>query len=85
MSDTSVSVSFARDILPLFTRTDIEHMSAMGVLLHRHNWMSQPSNARNVYHYLTGESKPQMPLGGPYWSQERLDLFKRWMDEGFAP
>jgi hypothetical protein len=84
-SDPSVKISFARDILPLFTRSDIEHMSALGVFLHKHNWMSQPSNARNVYRYLTGESKPQMPLGGPFWSQQQTDLFKQWMDGGFEP
>jgi hypothetical protein len=82
--DVSFShVSFSKDILPLFTTKDIEHMSALGVLLHKYNWMCQPSNARNVYRYLTGEAKPQMPLGGAYWREEQLDLFKRWMDGGF--
>ena len=79
------SVSFGADILPLFSRSDIEHMNAFGVRLGQHEWMSQPGNAKNVYSYLTGASTPRMPLGGPYWSQEQLDLFARWMKTGYKP
>ncbi len=85
MSDAVVNVSFSRDILPLFRPTDIEHMIAFGVFLHKHEWMSQPSNARNVYRHLTGQSQPQMPLGGPFWSEEQLALLKKWIDGGFQP
>jgi hypothetical protein len=42
-------------------------------------------NAHRVYDSLTGKTQPQMPPDGPYWSQDKLDLFKRWMDEGYAP
>lgn len=85
MNDAAAAVSFSRDILPLFRPTDIEHMNAFGVLLHKYEWMSQPKNARNVYRHLTGQAQPQMPLGGPFWSDEQLDLFKRWMDGGYRP
>lgn len=85
MSDAVASVSFSIDILPLFRPADIQHMSAFGVLLHKYEWMSQPSNARNVYRHLTGQAQPQMPLGGPFWSEADQYLFKRWMDDGFEP
>ncbi len=84
MTDFS-RVSFNADILPLFTRSDIEHMNAFGVRLGQHDWMSQPCNAKNVYKYLSGESQPRMPLGGPYWSQSQLELFARWMATGYEP
>lgn len=42
MTDLS-SVSFNADILPLFSRSDIEHMNAFGVRLGHHDWMSQPA------------------------------------------
>jgi hypothetical protein len=76
-----VAVSFAKDIAPLFTQRDINCMSPMGVLLNDYSWMSQPDNAQNVYDHLTGETQPQMPLGGAPWSQQQLGLFNSWMTE----
>jgi hypothetical protein len=40
------------------------------------------ANARHVYAKLTGD---EMPPGGPFWPQDRLLLFKDWMDGGFQP
>jgi hypothetical protein len=77
--------SFSQHILPLFRTTDIQHMNAFGVRLADLNWMSKPANARNVLNHLRGTSEPQMPLGGPYWTQEQLHLFQQWMEAGYAP
>jgi hypothetical protein len=85
MSDPAVGVSFSGGIAPLFRPTDVEHMRVFGVFLHKYEWMSQASNARNVYRHLAGQLQPQMPLGGPFWSQQQLDLLKRWIDEGYQP
>jgi hypothetical protein len=76
-------VSFERDIKPLFRPIDVEHMEPMGVLLDDHGYMSDPSNAQSVYDFLTGDKQPQMPIGGPYWSKDQLDLFSRWMSGGY--
>ena len=40
-----------------------------------------------VLHFnsLTGETQPRMPMNGPYWSQEKLDLFQKWMKGGYEP
>ena len=35
-----------------------------------------------VVRYLTGESKPQMPLGQPALKNEEIDLFRAWIKEG---
>jgi len=87
-------VSFQNDILPLFRRIDINHMKPMGVLLDDYGYMSDPAgdstyadhaNARGVNCYLTGECQPQMPLGGPYWTPDQLQLFQQWMTDGFQP
>lgn len=79
------SPSFKNDILPLFRAVDINHMKPMGVLLNNYPYMSTPANAQNVYSYLTGDSQPQMPIGGPFWTAAQLALFNSWMTSGYNP
>lgn len=78
-------LSFDRDIRPLFRPIDIEHMSALDVLLDDYTYMSNPENAQAVLEYLKGTQQPQMPPGGPYWSGEQLTLFAQWMEQGRQP
>jgi hypothetical protein len=77
--------SFKNDILPLFRPVDISHMQPMGVLLDDYTYMSTPANAQTVYSYLTGDSQPQMPMGGPFWTAAQLQLFNSWMTTGYNP
>jgi hypothetical protein len=56
-------------------------MSSKGVELNNYDYMSQPDNAQEVYDHLTGATPPRMPLGGPFWSAQQIDLFHRWMTE----
>ncbi|HLI97804.1 MAG TPA: hypothetical protein VKT72_17175 [Candidatus Baltobacteraceae bacterium] len=79
------SVSFERDIRPLFRPIDIEHMSGMDVPLDDYSFMSDKENAQNVLEYLNGKKQPQMPPGGPFWSEDQLSLFARWMEQGCRP
>jgi hypothetical protein len=81
----AASVSFERDVRPLFRAVDIEHMSAMEVMLDDYGFMSQRANAEKVRDYLTGKAQPQMPPGGPYWKAEQIELFSRWIDGGCPP
>lgn len=85
--------TFYQDIVPLFRQLDVECMRNMGVLLLDYAYMSDPAgdssypdhaNANNVLDRLTGKTTPQMPLGGPYWSQDNLDLFQQWMACGYT-
>jgi len=87
--------TFYQDIVPLFRQMDVECMRNPslgpqpptppgGVLLLDYDYMSTPANAQNVLGHLTGDTPPQMPLGGPYWSQDNLDLFQQWMACGYA-
>jgi hypothetical protein len=92
-------VSYAKDIKPLFTKNDIDHMRPFKVNLDQFEWMSDPAagsvgscanfddhgNARSVFGYLTGDCTPRMPLGGPFWDADKLALYQRWMDDGFQP
>lgn len=82
-------VSFANDIRPLFRPIDIATMLEFNVRLGEYAYMADPDdgyrNARDVGAYLTGDRQPRMPVGGPFWTEEQLRLFARWMDDGFHP
>jgi hypothetical protein len=63
-------------------------MGSKGIMLSDANWMCDPAagngfddhgNARLVYSALSGGAMP--PDGA--WSQDWLDTYQRWMNEGF--
>ncbi len=78
------NVSFERDIRPMFRDIDVQHMSGFGVALDDYAYMSQPKNAENVLAFLNGKAQPQMPPGGPFWSEEQLERLSRWIAGGCA-
>ncbi len=79
------TVSFAADIVPLFTAGDVSCMARYGVNLTTYSYMSQPANAQSVLDRLNGTTQPQMPMGGPYWSSANIALFQAWMQGGYQP
>lgn len=84
--DLMATVSFAADILPLFTTTDISHMQGFGVMLGQYSYMSVPANAQNVLDHLDGTTPPLMPPppASP-WTTDQINLFKAWMAGGYQP
>jgi hypothetical protein len=87
MPDKSqVTVSFAKDIKPLFRPIDIQHMNSFGVLLDDYAYMSDATgnhaHAQGVYDTLASQS---MPPGGPFWTAAQLTLFTDWMKGGCQP
>lgn len=83
---TTMPASFDKDIKPLFRTIDVEHMKPQGVLLDDYTYMSDATgdhaNAKAVLDVLTNK---QMPPGGPFWPQDKLDLFAKWMSDGYQP
>jgi hypothetical protein len=77
-------VSFSKDIKPLFRSIDVEHMKRYGVVLDDYAYMSDSTgdhaNARAVLKTMV---EKKMPPGGPFWPQDRLDLFAKWMSDGY--
>jgi hypothetical protein len=82
---SSKKVSFQRDIKPVFRPLDIESMRARHVFLGDYEFMKVPENARMVLARLSGQQKPRMPDGGPYWDRRQLGLFRQWIRDGFKP
>jgi hypothetical protein len=79
-------VSFAKDILPLFTPVDIEHMNNQEVYLSDHAYMSDPSNAAAVLETLENGSMPPTGGGGEgAWSEDKVALFRSWIEGGYQP
>jgi hypothetical protein len=82
----AAAVSFAQDILPLFTATDVQHMQRMGVELAEYSFMSTPANAKSVYEQLLSKKMPPSFGGGDGpWSDTNIALFKSWVDGGYQP
>ena len=79
------ATSFKTDIVPLFTSVDIEHMSRLEVPLDDYGYMSQPDNAAGVYHQVSNGTMPPSASGEQPWSEDKVQLFKQWMDGGYAP
>jgi hypothetical protein len=79
------AVSFERDIKPLFRQIDIDHMSGMDVMLDDYEYMSDEQNAQAVLDFLNGTRQPQMPPGGPFWSNDQLGILSRWIEGGRKP
>jgi hypothetical protein len=75
LSVDSQSVSFARDIKPLFRPGDREAMESVFDL-----WLYEDvaAHADRIYDRLEDGS---MPCDGA-WPQERVEVFKRWVDSG---
>lgn len=80
-----MAISFKTDIVPLFTSVDIEHMNRLEVQLDDYAYMSQPDNAAGVHRAVSNGTMPPRASGEEPWSEDRVQLFKQWMDEGYAP
>jgi len=75
-----MALSFASDIRPLFRDTpDVDSMKDYGLDLS--SYAEVKARAKDIYSTLEDGS---MPCDGA-WPEDRVALFKRWMDEGMAP
>jgi hypothetical protein len=75
-----MAISFKNDIRPLFRDSpDVDSMKEYGLDLSSYEEVK--AQAAAIYARIEDGS---MPCDGP-WPEERLVLFKRWMEEGLAP
>ena len=79
-----MAVSFAKQIRPLFTDMDVEHMSFFCDLS---SYDDVKTNASAILGRLNGTAGVRMPpdfAGGP-WPQENIALFEQWIKDGTQP
>ena len=75
-----VKASYSKDIKPLFTNTDRTHMSfAFDLFVYD----DVKTNANEIHERLHDKTMPPAPEGP--WSDEKIALFKRWIDDGCQP
>lgn len=78
--------SFQTDILPLFTERDLEGMRK-GFNLDSYDDVKK--HAAAIYDRVRGiggaVTPPPPPAGEGPWPQSRIELFAKWMADGFLP
>jgi hypothetical protein len=78
--------SFQADILPLFTERDIH---AMNKAFNLGSYDDVKSHAAAIYDRIRGIGgavmPPPPPRGEGPWAQSRVDLFAKWMADGYQP
>jgi hypothetical protein len=83
--DPTVTESFSRDIRPMFTAIDVDHMRRLGFLLDDFSFMSDPNNAQNVLAKVTSGQMPPPNSGENPWSPAQVQKFSDWMNGGYQP
>jgi hypothetical protein len=75
-------LSFARDIRPMFTDIDVDHMKKAGMDLSDRDDVEK--HAAAILKVVTEGTMPPQNTG-ERWTSEMCDRFKRWTETGFAP
>ena len=79
-----MAVSFAKQIRPLFTDIDVEHMSFFCDLS---SYDDVKTNSATILDRLKGIGGQRMPpdfAGGP-WPDAKIGLFEQWIKDGALP
>jgi hypothetical protein len=70
----------------MFRKVDIDHMNVHGVHLDDYQYMSNSANNyANAQAVLDSLARQTMPPGGPFWTQQQLDLYEKWRTDGYRP
>ncbi len=80
---TNPTLSFERDIRPMFTDMDIEHMKAAGMDLSSRQDVADHAVA--IYAAVREKTMPPDNAGEPQWSDEMCARFKSWQNQGCPP
>jgi hypothetical protein len=77
------TLSFERDIRPMFTELDVEHMKGFDMDLASYDDVKVA--AESIYTVVTDGSMPPPRAGEARWTSDMCDRFRRWIDQGCAP
>ena len=75
------SVSFANDIVPLFQPFQNEMMWRFDLT----NYEAMVANAQTVYNRISSSGAPMPPPPFDPLTQEQIQMFQAWMNQGCPP
>lgn len=75
--------SFAKDIAPMFTEMDVDHMKRYGMDLSSRDDCEK--HATGIYAAVSAGTMPPQGWKEERWTPEMCAKFKTWMDGGFPP
>jgi hypothetical protein len=76
-------VGFQKDILPMYTATDIAHMKFFCDLSKKDD---NQKNAQDILQRLKGQGGAVMPPPpSKPWTKQQIALYQSWIDGGFQP
>jgi uncharacterized membrane protein len=78
----NTQLSFAKDIRPMFTDTDVAHMQPFGVDLSTLDGVK--AHAEAIYTTVSDGSMPP-PGTGETWTPDMCERFKQWREQGCPP
>jgi hypothetical protein len=76
-------LSFERDIRPMFTAMDVDHMKKAGLDLSNRDDVA--ASAERIYHTVSTGSMPPSSSGEARWTPEMCAKFKDWQSQGCPP
>lgn len=76
------NLSFSKDIRPLFTDTDVDHMKRLGMDLSSRDGVAD--NAENILSVVTSGEMPPASENRA-WTKDMCGTFERWMKQGCPP
>jgi hypothetical protein len=76
------TLSFTRDIRPMFTEMDVAHMKRAMDLSDRDTVFA---HADAIYQAVSSGRMPPQTSGEPRWSSDMCARFKAWMEQGGQP
>ncbi|HLY03211.1 MAG TPA: hypothetical protein VKR56_12040 [Candidatus Cybelea sp.] len=77
-----ITTSFARDIRPMFTAIDVEHMKPVGIDLSSYDDVQAYAEA--IYRTVSAGTMPP-PGTGKQWTPEMCERFKQWQRDNCPP
>ena len=77
-----ITTSFARDIRPMFTDIDVEHMKRLNIDLSSYGDVQ--SFAHAIYRTVSNGTMPP-PGTGKQWTPEMCERFKQWQRDNCPP
>jgi hypothetical protein len=77
------ALSFSKDIRPMFTEMDVEHMKQGGLDLSDYDSVKKAADA--IYETVSTGSMPPPSSGESRWTPEMSARFKAWQNQGCPP